>query len=154
MRVELERLSEARRRLVASPHDRKSQLEVARWMFDHAQDQEGARWAQRILDEWPDDPEASRLLAGYHERRGETALANFYRLHAQSGARLPPMPRSQLMVKQRPRSHSAGSGADRRIGASAANRRSKMMRTTYGRTLKVTLIGLGLFALASVRLWP
>ena len=69
---------------MASPHDRKSQREVARWMFDHAQDQEGARWAQRILDEWPDDPEASRLLAGYHERRGETALANFYRLHAQS----------------------------------------------------------------------
>ncbi len=84
LRVDLDRLSEARRRLVASPHDRKSQLEIARWMFDHAQDQEGARWAQKILAEWPDDPAASRLLASYHERRGEPSLANFYRLHAQS----------------------------------------------------------------------
>ncbi len=84
LRVDLDRLSEARRRLVASPHDRESQLEIARWMFDHAQDQEGARWARRILDERPDDPEASRLLARYHERRGEIALANFYRLHVPS----------------------------------------------------------------------
>jgi Flp pilus assembly protein TadD len=84
LRVELESLNEARKRLVASPHDRKSQLEVARWMFDHAQDKEGARWAEKILGEWPDDPEASRLLAGYHERRGEIGLANFYRLRAQT----------------------------------------------------------------------
>ena len=84
LRVDLDRLGEARRRLVASPHDRKTQLEIARWMFEHAQDQEGARWAQKILDEWPDDPGASRLLASYHERRGEIALANFYRLHAEA----------------------------------------------------------------------
>jgi Flp pilus assembly protein TadD len=83
LRHDLDRLSAARRRLVDSPHDRESQLEIARWMFDHAQEQEGARWARKLLDERPDDPEASRLLAAYHARRGETALANFYGLHAQ-----------------------------------------------------------------------
>ena len=56
-------------------------------MFDHAHDQEGARWAEKILAERPDDPEASRLLADYHERRGEKGLANFYRLHAATDRR-------------------------------------------------------------------
>jgi tetratricopeptide (TPR) repeat protein len=83
LRKDMDRLHDARRRLIASPHDRESQLEVARWMFDHAHDEEGARWAEKILSEHPADPEASRLLAGYHERRGETGLANRHRLHAQ-----------------------------------------------------------------------
>jgi len=85
LRHDLDRLTQARKRLIAAPHDRKSQLEVARWMFDHAQDHEGARWAQKILAEHPDDPEANRLLADYHQRRGETGLANFYRLRESSG---------------------------------------------------------------------
>jgi tetratricopeptide (TPR) repeat protein len=85
LRKDLAHLHGARSRLIASPHDRAAQLEVARWMFDHAHDQEGARWAEKILSERPEDPEASRLLADYHQRRGETGLANFYRLHAQPG---------------------------------------------------------------------
>ena len=60
-------------------------------MFDHAHDKEGARWALKILAERPDEPEASRLLAGYHERRGEIGLANFYRMHASAGSE-PPTP--------------------------------------------------------------
>jgi tetratricopeptide (TPR) repeat protein len=83
LRNDLDRLTQARERLIAAPHDRKSQLEVARWMFDHAQEYEGARWARKMLAEHPDDREANRLLADYHARRGETGLANFYRLHAQ-----------------------------------------------------------------------
>jgi hypothetical protein len=51
-------------------------------MFDHAQDDEGARWAGRILGERPGDPDASRLLADYYDRRGEAGLANFHRLQA------------------------------------------------------------------------
>jgi tetratricopeptide (TPR) repeat protein len=86
LRKELDKLHDARKRLIASPHDRKSQLEVAQWMFDHAQDHEGARWAEKILVEWPDDPEASRLLADYHQRRGANGLANFYRLRASTSA--------------------------------------------------------------------
>jgi tetratricopeptide (TPR) repeat protein len=84
LRKELDCLHEARSRLIASPHDRKSQLEIARWLFDHAHDHEGARWAQTILAERPGDPEASRLLADFHQRRGEAGLANYYRLHAAS----------------------------------------------------------------------
>jgi tetratricopeptide (TPR) repeat protein len=82
LRHDLSRLNDARARVIASPHDGNSQLEVARWMFDHAHDDEGARWALKVLAERPDDPEASRLLAEHHDRRGETGLANFYRLHA------------------------------------------------------------------------
>ena len=48
-----------------------------------------ARWAQKVLAEQPDDPEASRLLAGYHEHRGETGLANFYRVQGPAAALSP-----------------------------------------------------------------
>ena len=85
LRKELDRLHEARARLIASPHDRKSELEITQWLFDHAHDQEGARWAEKILRERPDDAEASGMLAEYHERRGEAGLANFYRVHASTG---------------------------------------------------------------------
>jgi predicted Zn-dependent protease len=85
LRKDLDRLNEARSRLIASPTDRQSQLEIARWMFDHAHEQEGLRWAQKILVDRPDDPEAGRLLADYHQRRGDTGLANFYRLHSSTG---------------------------------------------------------------------
>ncbi len=85
LRTDLDGLSATRARLVDSPHDLKSQLQVARWLFDHAHDQEGARWALKVLGERPDDPEANQLLAAYHQRRGEIGLANFYRVHAQAG---------------------------------------------------------------------
>jgi Flp pilus assembly protein TadD len=85
LRSELDRLNASRARLVGSPNDWESQLQVARWMFDHGHDQEAARWAQKIIAEHPNDPEASRLLAAYHQRRGETGLANFYRVHASTG---------------------------------------------------------------------
>ena len=82
LREDLKVLSEARSRLLASPHDRASQLEVARWMFAHGHGPEGARWAEKVLAERPLDPDASRMLADYHDRRGETGLANRYRLTA------------------------------------------------------------------------
>jgi hypothetical protein len=85
LRKELDGLHEARTRLIASPHDRNSQLDIARWLFDHAHGPEGARWAEKILREHPDESEASQLLADYHERRGETGLSNFYRLNASPG---------------------------------------------------------------------
>ena len=51
-------------------------------MFAHGHEQEGVRWAEKILAEHPRDPDASRMLADYHERRGDKALANGYRLTA------------------------------------------------------------------------
>jgi tetratricopeptide (TPR) repeat protein len=82
LRVDLNHLQKVRERLIGSPHDHPSQNEVARWMFDHGKDKEGARWAELVLREQPGNPEASRLLAEYHERQGNSGLANFYRLHA------------------------------------------------------------------------
>lgn len=82
LRADLDRLSATRARLIQSPHDLKSQLQVARWLFDHAHDHEGVRWALKVLGERPDDPEANQLLATFHQSRGEIGLANFYRLHA------------------------------------------------------------------------
>lgn len=82
LRDEHRQLAELRKRLVASPHDREGQIGISRWMFAHGHDDEGARWAERILAERPTDPDASRLLADYHDRRGEAGLANRYRLHA------------------------------------------------------------------------
>ena len=85
LRKDLDRLNKARSQLIDSPNDRESQLEIARWMFEHAHEQEGVRWALKIVGERPDDPDASRLLADFHERRGEMGLANFYRLHSSTG---------------------------------------------------------------------
>jgi Flp pilus assembly protein TadD len=84
LRADLDRLNEARSRLVTSPHDRRAQVEIARWMFDHGHEEEGARWAERALQVQPDDSEVNRMLADYHQRRGEAGLANYYQLHVSS----------------------------------------------------------------------
>ena len=85
LRADLARLNEARARLVADPHDRASQLTIARWMFAHAHPADGIRWAEKVLREWPDDPEASRILADHYRQAGDLGLANYYRLNAGSG---------------------------------------------------------------------
>lgn len=82
LRTDLAKLNEARSRLVADPHDRASQLQIARWMLAHAHPEDGVRWAEKVLREWPDDPEASRLLADHYRARGESGLANYYQIHA------------------------------------------------------------------------
>ena len=89
LRVDLDRLNQARKRLIATPHDYASHLEIARWMFTHAHAEEGVRWAEKILAEWPDDPDASRLLADHYRRVGDLGLANYHSLHA---APAPPPP--------------------------------------------------------------
>jgi tetratricopeptide (TPR) repeat protein len=86
LRADLDRLNEARARLAISPHDRGAQTEIARWMIEHGQEREGVRWAEHVLRGQPGDPDASRLLADFHRRRGNTGLANFYGLHASSGS--------------------------------------------------------------------
>lgn len=84
LRADLDALQRARQRLVQSPHDRAAQLEVTRWMFTHGQELEGVRWAEQILREDPGNPEASALLAEYHQRKGNVGLANYYRAGASS----------------------------------------------------------------------
>jgi hypothetical protein len=55
-------------------------------MVAHGRDDEGLRWARMILADAPDHPATNRLLADYHERRGEAGRANFYRLQAASAS--------------------------------------------------------------------
>ena len=82
LRTDLDRLNQARKRLITAPRDHASHLEIARWMFAHAHAEDGVRWAEKILHEWPDDPEASRLLTDHHRQAGNPGLANYYQLHA------------------------------------------------------------------------
>jgi tetratricopeptide (TPR) repeat protein len=86
LRADPNRPNTARSNLLTSPHDRASQLEIARWMFEHGRPEEGVRWANRIIAERPGDPDVSRMLADYHDRRGEQGLANWYRLNVPAGA--------------------------------------------------------------------
>jgi tetratricopeptide (TPR) repeat protein len=90
LRTELDLLNEARARLAVSPDDHRAQIEIARWMIEHGQEGEGVRWSEHVLRTHPGDPEANRLLADFHQRRGDAGLANFYRLNASSSSTSPP----------------------------------------------------------------
>jgi tetratricopeptide (TPR) repeat protein len=87
VKADLDRLNKVRERLIKSPHDRGLQLDVARWMVDHGHGKEGARWAEKVLNDHPGDPEASGLLAAYYKSQGNPGLANFYRLQARTEGR-------------------------------------------------------------------
>jgi tetratricopeptide (TPR) repeat protein len=80
-------LQDVQRRFNADPHDDALRLEIARWMFDHGQGEQGVRWIKTVLSGAPSDPEANGLLAEYYEARGDPGLANFYRLRAGPGPR-------------------------------------------------------------------
>ncbi len=119
LRSEHEHLQAARAKLVEAPGDREAQLDVARWMFGHGHGAEGARWAARILQETFDDPDANRLLADYHQGRGELGLASFYQIHA----RPDPVP------KARP-----GDAASGTAGEPGATPEKERPRTPHGGT--------------------
>jgi Flp pilus assembly protein TadD len=72
--------------LVRDPNNIAMQTTVARWLYEHGHQDEGLRWARKIVSERPADPEANRLLADYHQRRGEAGLAKYYQIQA-DGAR-------------------------------------------------------------------
>ncbi len=84
LREDDQRLSKLQQALVANPGDPALQGEVARWMIEHGHEEEGLRWARKILGERPNDPESNRLMAEYHERGGNPGLANYYRLQAKA----------------------------------------------------------------------
>jgi tetratricopeptide (TPR) repeat protein len=79
LRADLAELSTAQNRLVTAPKDREAQLTVARWMFSHGKADDGVRWAEAILRDQPDQPDACRLLADHYTRDGQPGRANFYR---------------------------------------------------------------------------
>ena len=65
-----------------SPRDASSQYAVARWLFEHGHPDEGLRWAEKNVREHPAHAETHRLLADYHQSRGDDGLANFHKLQA------------------------------------------------------------------------
>jgi tetratricopeptide (TPR) repeat protein len=79
LRADLAGLSAAQNRLVTAPKDREAQLTVARWMFSHGKADDGVRWAEAILRDQPDQPDACRLLADHYSRTGQPGRANYYR---------------------------------------------------------------------------
>jgi tetratricopeptide (TPR) repeat protein len=76
--LEMSQISE---QLTDHPTDNTWRYRAARWMIDHGRGEEAAQWARMILRDQPGHPEANRLLAEYHRRRGDLGLANFYQLH-------------------------------------------------------------------------
>jgi tetratricopeptide (TPR) repeat protein len=71
--------------LLKFPADTERQIRAAGWFFDHGHPEEGVRWAEKILREYPHHAGANRLLADHYEKQGRTGLANFYRLQAGGG---------------------------------------------------------------------
>jgi Flp pilus assembly protein TadD len=86
LRREHAEMAEMADRLIDRPTDNALRCRAARWMIDHGRAEEGVQWARMVLRDQPDHPEANRLLADYHRRRGELGLANFYQVHAATAA--------------------------------------------------------------------
>ncbi|MDR3635529.1 MAG: tetratricopeptide repeat protein [Isosphaeraceae bacterium] len=74
------RLDEISERLFRDPDNLSVQYEVAQWMFEHGRTDAGVRLARKILSVDPNHIETNRLMVNYHAARGETGLANYYRL--------------------------------------------------------------------------
>jgi tetratricopeptide (TPR) repeat protein len=75
-------MAEIADQLIDRPGDHALRCRAARWMIEHGRAEEGTQWARMVLRDQPDHPEANRLLADYHRRRGELGLANVYQVHA------------------------------------------------------------------------
>jgi tetratricopeptide (TPR) repeat protein len=96
LRREHRDMAEIAAELVRSPSDDALRCRAARWMIEHGREEEAAQWARLVLRNRPGHPEANRLLADYHRRRGELGLANFYRSLA---APEPEPPASQTQAR-------------------------------------------------------
>jgi Flp pilus assembly protein TadD len=73
--------------IVADPADNELRAKVAAWMFSHGRPDDGMGWAKSVLATDPNHAATNALLADFHSRRkGDTGLANFYRVRAE-GAR-------------------------------------------------------------------
>ena len=79
LKADLDQMEATRERLGASPNDLGLQVKLARWMFSHGFDQEGLKWAGKILADHPGDRETCSMLADYHEKHGNHDLAGSYR---------------------------------------------------------------------------
>jgi Flp pilus assembly protein TadD len=87
LREAKDRIKELHDRLSRSPGDVQLWYEIAAWLIENGHEEEGLRWAERTVRDRPDHAPTNRLLADFYDRRGQTGLANYYRLQATSQAR-------------------------------------------------------------------
>ena len=66
-------------RLNVAPDNPGLQSRLARWMLAHGYDQEGLKWARKILIEHPGHSETCLALAEYYERIGNWELATSFK---------------------------------------------------------------------------
>jgi len=71
--------------LLKKPADLAARFEVAKWMLLHGHDDEGLKWTVEILRADPRHAPTHRLLAEYHQKQGNSGLANYHRLIAAGG---------------------------------------------------------------------
>jgi tetratricopeptide (TPR) repeat protein len=82
LRKERDQLIDIRFRLNKNPLDLDARFQIARWMMDHGQEQEGLKWSREILRANPQHPSTHGILAAYYDRHGDPGLANYHRLSA------------------------------------------------------------------------
>ncbi|MDR3637521.1 MAG: tetratricopeptide repeat protein [Isosphaeraceae bacterium] len=78
-------LEDLQERLGETPGDVSLQARVARWMFEHAYDDEAVKWCGKILTDRPGHPETCVLLADYYSRHGQPEKAAAVRRLATPG---------------------------------------------------------------------
>jgi tetratricopeptide (TPR) repeat protein len=86
LREDTARLNVLRDRLNADPTNDDLCVEVARWLLDHGQDEEGLRWTKTVLARHPGHGPTNRLLVEYYQRNGDPGRANYYRLQAEAAS--------------------------------------------------------------------
>jgi tetratricopeptide (TPR) repeat protein len=89
LRRERAELDNLRLALIKSPRDPERQAELAAWLLEHDQIEEGLTLAQRLVQRPGGHPPTALRLSQYYEKQGNPGLANFYRTQARGGARTP-----------------------------------------------------------------
>ncbi|MDX2038746.1 MAG: tetratricopeptide repeat protein [Isosphaeraceae bacterium] len=80
LRAEQQEISNLREKLAERPNDLDLRSKVARYLIEHGHAKEGLEWTTLILASDPKHAETCRLLAEYHAKNGNPALANYYKL--------------------------------------------------------------------------
>jgi tetratricopeptide (TPR) repeat protein len=85
LRKEHDQLLKLRNTVLTDSKDVETRFQVAKWMIEHGHGEEGLNWTKEVLRLQPRHVPTHRLLADYHQQRGDTGLANYHRLIASTG---------------------------------------------------------------------
>lgn len=83
LRADSVRLNRLHERLNSDPTNNDLRCEVARWLLEHGQQEEGLRWAKTVLVRDQHHGATNALLAEHYKSHGNPGLANYYRLQAE-----------------------------------------------------------------------